>query len=157
MKKHDGNLYRLFEIGVILKGVNAFLELVTGALLLFTPGLNDIVLTMVQNELIEDPDDFFATHIRSFLLQNPHVQLYGGVYLLIEGAVKAFLVVGLLRGKAWAYPAALSVLSLLVLYQGVLLLRHYSIPLLLLTLFDIALVALIYHEYRFMSKGDARA
>src|SRR4029077_11027039 len=113
----EKNIHRLFEIGVVLKGINAALELIAGALLLFTPVITHLVLARSQNELIEDPNDFFASHVRSFLLANPHVQLYAGIYLLVEGVVKAVLVVGLLRNKLWAYPAALGVLSLLILYQ----------------------------------------
>lgn len=155
----EKNIHRLFEVGVVLKGINAALELIAGAFLLFTPVVNDLVLAMAQNELIEDPNDFFATHIRSFLLANPHVQVYAGVYLLAEGVVKAVLVVGLLRNKLWAYPAALSVLSLLILFQGVTFFMHtsYSVPLLVLILFDIVLVGLIYHEYRVVSKNRRQA
>ena len=146
--QREKRIYQAFEIGIMLKGVGAALETILGALLLFSNGFNSLILTLLQNALIEDPDNFFATHLHSFLIANPRIQFYGGLYLLAEGVVKAFLVVGLLRGKTWAYPAALAVLSLFIFYQTVRFFMHYSLPLLLLTLFDVVVISLIFYEYR---------
>jgi len=147
-QRREKRIFQAFEIGILLKGAGAALEAVLGGLLLFSHGFNDLILTLLQNALIEDPDNFFATHLQSFLVANPRVQFYGGLYLLAEGIVKIVLVVGLLRGKTWAYPAAIAVLSLFIFYQTVRLFVHYSLPLLLLTLFDVLVITLIFYEYR---------
>jgi uncharacterized membrane protein len=147
-QQREKRIFQAFEIGIVLKGVGATLEAVLGALLLFSNGFNNLVLALLQNALIEDPDNFFATHLQSFLIANPRIQFYGGLYLLAEGIVKIVLVIGLLRGKTWAYPAALGILSLFIFYQTVRLFMHYSLPILLLTLFDLLVISLIFYEYR---------
>ena len=145
-------LHDLFEIGVVLKGVNAALELLLGALLLFVD-VRGIVETLAQNELVEDPTDFLATHLQAAVAKlPPGAELYSALYLLAHGAVKAVLVWGLLRKKLWAYPASIAVLALFIAYQVIKYLQSHSIALLLLTLFDAALVYLIWHEYRHMRR-----
>jgi uncharacterized membrane protein len=67
---------------------------------------------------------------------------------LSHGIVKLFLVVGLLRNKLWAYPAAIVVFVLFIAYQ---LYRLSSAPsplLVLLTVFDVVVIGLTWHEYR---------
>ena len=55
-------LDRLFQIGIIVKGLNGLAELVGGLLLLFaTPGsIHHLVVVLTQGELSEDPDDIVA-------------------------------------------------------------------------------------------------
>ena len=142
-------LHEVFEIGVVLKGINATLELALGSVLLFSTGLNDVLLALIKNELIDDPNDFFARHANQFShYLSPEFQWYGALYLLSHGVVKIVLVWGLLRRKLWAYPASLAVLSLFILYQVIKIAQNHSIPLGLLTLFDLVLIWLIWHEYK---------
>ncbi len=151
---HEKALHEAFEISVVLKGINAVLELVFGSVLFFSTGLNDVLLTLIKNELIEDPNDFFARHAGQFThYLSPQFQWYGALYLLSHGAIKIVLVWGLLRRKLWAYPASLAVLSLFILYQLIKIAQNHSIPLILLTLFDLIVMWLIWHEYRSMRAG----
>jgi len=146
----EKNIYRIFEIGVILKGLNALLEIVLGGLLLFV-NVSGIIQALIASELVEDPDDFLATHLQSFATHlSPQAQLYSALYLLAHGFIKVVLVWGLLKNKAWAYPASLAILALFVAYQGISFLGTHSIPLALLTVFDLTLMWLIFHEYRRM-------
>ena len=145
-------LHDLFEIGVVLKGVNAAVELLLGFLLLFVD-VRGIIETLAQNELVEDPTDFLATHLQAEVSKlPPGAELYSALYLLSHGAVKAVLGWGLLKKKLWAYPASIVVLLLFIAYQVIKYLETHSIALMLLTLFDAALVYLIYHEYRAMQR-----
>ncbi|MBV9159884.1 MAG: DUF2127 domain-containing protein [Candidatus Kaiserbacteria bacterium] len=145
----EAGIDEAFYVSILLKGANAALEIILSAVLFFTAQHGDLILALVQNELIEDPDDFFARHINAFApYLDPHVQLYGSLYLFSHGIVKGFLVWNLLRGKRWAYPAALIVFALFALYQIVKLWERYSTALLLLTLFDLVVMWLIYYEYR---------
>lgn len=144
----EKELHSLFEIGVVLKGINAALELVFGVLLMVVD-VSGIVQALINNALIEDPDSFLAVHLRSYADHlTPGAEFYSGIYLLSHGLIKIFLVWGLLRGKLWSYPASLAVLFLFVLYQTFSFARTYSIVMLLLTVFDLILMILIYHEYR---------
>jgi uncharacterized membrane protein len=148
----ERNLYRIFEVGVVLKGANALLEIVLGILLFFV-NVGDIVLALVQNELVEDPNDFLAAHLQPYathLAQSS--QTFPALYLLSHGLIKIVLVWGLLRRKLWAYPASLAVLTLFVVYQVIQWLDTHSVALLLLTVFDLTLMWLVYHEYRRMSR-----
>jgi uncharacterized membrane protein len=59
------------------------------------------------------------------------------------------LVAGLLRNRLWAYPASIGVFTIFIIYQ---LFRYFfrtHSPLLLgITVVDIIVIWLIYHEYR---------
>jgi uncharacterized membrane protein len=65
MFKPKDTLDRVFEIGIIAKGLNGAAELVGGLLLLFaTPGnIHQLAVVLTQGELSEDPHDFIARHI----------------------------------------------------------------------------------------------
>jgi uncharacterized membrane protein len=69
-----------------------------------------------------------------------------------HGIVKLLLVVELLRNKLWSYPASLIVLGLFIVYQ----LYRYSYThgagLIVLTIFDILVMTLIWHEYRLVQR-----
>ena len=146
--KREKDIHRLFILSVALKGCIAALQLILGLLLLFTDSVTGFILRLTESELFEDPNDFFATHIQSLLAPTHSAQIFGALYLLSHGAVKVFLVAGLLRNKFWAYPASIAVLGLFILYQVLRWLQTHSIALVVLTLFDCLVIWLIWHEYR---------
>lgn len=149
----ENRIHQVFEVGVILKGLNALLEFVLGVLFLFV-NVSTIVNVFVAHELVEDPTDFLATHLLSLAGGiTPSAQLFSALYLLSHGLVKGVLVAGLLRGKLWAYPASLAVFGLFILYQVIKFLSTHSPALVLLTLFDLVVVWLIWHEYRLLSRS----
>ena len=63
--KARDRLDRLFEIGIILKGLDGILKTIGGLLLLaVTPAtINRLVASVTQHELSEDPNDFIASHL----------------------------------------------------------------------------------------------
>ncbi len=154
-EKREANIRKLFEVSVVLKGIGAALEVVLGSMLLFTNSVTDFVLDLAQTEFIEDPNDFISTHFHTFLSPTPAEQLYGGLYLLSHGVVKIVLVAGLLTNRLWAYPAAIAVLTLFILYQSVQWLHTHSPALIVLNVFDLLVLWLVYHEYRLMQKRNA--
>lgn len=147
---HEPSLrHRLFTLGIWVKGLDGLLEIVGGALLLAAgPGtIGAVVRFLTQRELAEDPHDLVANALRHAVHGlGPHAQLFGAGYLIGHGAVKVGLVAGLLRGRLWAYPAALAVLSIFIAYQLYRLTYAYSLPLLLLTIVDAVIVFLIWRE-----------
>lgn len=155
----EKGLHEAFEVSVALKGVGALLETALGAALLFTDKIMLFVLELVNNELIDDPNDFFATHISSLVLPIQGEHVFGGLYLLSHGVVKTFLVAGLLRNKLWAYPASLAVFALFILYQLVRWSKTHSWWLLALTAFDLLIMLIIWQEYKHRRRraGDAPA
>lgn len=152
----ERQIHWFFEVGVILKGLNALLEIGVGTLLLFV-NVAGFVQTLVENELVEDPGDFIASHIRDYVSHlNSGSEYFAALYLLTHGIVKGLLVAGLLREKPWAYPASLAVLVLFVLYQVVKIAENHSLLLVFFTLFDLVVMWLIYHEYHLrLQRKDA--
>ena len=141
---------RLFAVGIILKGLDGVLELVSGTLLLFVAPakLSQLAILVTQPELTEDPNDFIANHIQQGAAGlTDHIVFFTAFYLLIHGAVKVVLVVALLRDKLWAYPWMIGVLGIFILYQLYQLSRGPSAGLVVLTVFDILVVILTWHEY----------
>ena len=140
-----------FEVSIILKGLDGILELAGGLLLLFvTPaGLNRVVERLTQHELSQDPNDYFANrllHIGSGLTES--TVRFAAVYLLLHGIVKVVLVAALLRNKLWAYPWMIAFLIAFIVYQVYRLALIPSTWLVLLTIFDVFVVALTWREWR---------
>jgi uncharacterized membrane protein len=142
-------------VSILLKGAHALIECLGGIALALvsTSSIANFVNAITQDELIKDPNDFVATHLltmaHNFSVQTQHFYAF---YLLSHGIVKVALVVGLLREKLWAYPASLIVLTLFVLYQLYRFSYTHGLGLIVLTLFDIVVMGLIWHEYGLMRR-----
>lgn len=152
----EKRIHQMFEIGVLLKGLDGLVELIGGALLLFvsTSTIAAWVAALTHQELIEDPRDLVANYLFSTARHlSVSTQAFAAWYLLGHGMVKLFLVAGLLRGKLWAYPISIFVLGLFILYQVYRFTFTHSIWLVALSVFDLIVVWLICHEYRGMRKA----
>jgi uncharacterized membrane protein len=155
---NERQIHQFFEISILLKGAHALIECVGGILLaaIDTSTIIRLVDALTQEELREDPNDFIANHLQSmahaFTVSTQHFYAF---YLLSHGLVKVFLVAGLLRNKPWAYPASLVVLGLFVVYQLYRFSYTHGIGLLVLTFFDVVVIALIWQEYRVHRRGLA--
>ena len=154
-RMNQRRIHRIFEISVLLKGAHALIECVGGFVLAFvsTSAIASLVNALTQEELIEDPNDFVGTHLlsltRDFTLSTQHFYAF---YLLSHGVIKVFLVVGLLRNKLWSYPASLVVLGLFIVYQLYRFSYTHGFGLIVLTVFDIFVMWLIWHEYRLVRR-----
>ncbi len=143
-------LDKVFEGGIVLKGISGLAEFLGGLLLLFTDpaSIHAFLVVITQKEITEDPSD----RIANFLLHSTsHIdtgaKAFAVAYLWVHAAVKLTAVVGLMRNKMWAYPFSLITLGLLTAYQAVSLVAHFSVGLFLLTLFDVFILWLIRREY----------
>jgi uncharacterized membrane protein len=152
---NERRIHQIFEISVLLKGAHALIECIGGLILAFvsTSAITSLVNALTQEELIEDPNDFIAAHLLS-LAQNftVNTQRFYAFYLLSHGVIKAFLVIGLLRNKLWAYPVSLVVLGLFMVYQLYRFSYTHGFGLIVLTVFDVFVVGLIWHEYRLVRR-----
>ena len=144
-------LDRIFEIGIILKGLDGILETIGGLLLLaVTPAtINTLVSRVTQHELSEDPNDFIANH----LLRYAHgltgsAVTFAAVYLLLHGITKIVLVAALLRNQIWAYPWMLAFLLIFIGYQLYRLVLSPAFGLSALTIFDAFIAWLTWREWR---------
>jgi uncharacterized membrane protein len=153
---NERRIHEMFEIGILLKGAHALIECIGGFGLIFvnTSAIASLVNALTQEELIEDPNDFVATHLlrlaQTFTVSTQHFYAF---YLLSHGVIKACLVIGLIRNKLWAYPASLLVLGLFIAYQLYRFSYTHSVGLIVLTVFDVIVMELIWHEYRLVSRN----
>lgn len=142
--------HRLFLLAVIVKGIDGVLEVIGGVLLLVLGpgGVGRAAAFLTQHELAEDPNDVFAQtllrHTRDLGLGTVH---FAAAYLLVHGVAKLWLVNGLARERRWVFPIALAFLTVFVLYQAYRLILHPSPGLALLTMLDLAIIALVWREY----------
>jgi uncharacterized membrane protein len=146
-------LHWAYEIEIWVKGFDAILEVIGGLILLFASNLmlNQIVVSLTQHELVEDPRDMIALLLRQSVANiSLDTHIFGGAYLVVHGLTKLWLVTGLLRKKSWAYPATIGFLCLFIAYQLYRVSYQFSIGLALLTFFDLAFVLLIWREYRLL-------
>jgi len=155
---NERRIHQIFEISVLLKGAHALIECIGGLVVAFvsTSAIANLVDALTQEELIEDPNDFVATHLLG-LAQNFTIgtQRFYAFYLLSHGLIKVLLVIGLLRNKLWAYPVSLVVMSLFIVYQLYRFSYTHGFGLVVLTVFDIFVIGLIWHEYRLVRRHSA--
>lgn len=148
---NEKRIHQIFEVSVLLKGAHALIECVGGVALALvsTDYLRGLVNSATQDELVEDPNDFLASHLLAFAQHfTVSTQHFYAFYLLSHGVVKLALVIGLLRNKLWAYPASLIALGLFIVYQLYRYSYTHGIGLIVLTVFDVFVMWLIWHEYR---------
>ena len=77
-----------------------------------------------------------------------HDERFAAIYLLSHGVVKAVLVVGLLRGRLWAFPWAIGVFAAFAIFQ---IYRYFVQPsgwLIALTVLDVFVIALSWAEWQ---------
>ncbi|MBA3668252.1 MAG: DUF2127 domain-containing protein [Sphingomonas sp.] len=151
----EHRIHQMFEVSVLLKGAHAVIECVGGLLLAFTSTTTilSLVERLTQDELVEDRGDFIANYLlawsQTFSVETQHFYAF---YLLSHGIVKLALVGGLLMRKLWAYPASLVVLGLFIAYQIYRYTHTRSAGLIVLTVFDLIVMVLVWHEYRLLRR-----
>jgi uncharacterized membrane protein len=146
------NLFdKVFEGGIILKGIDGALEFLGGLLVLFVSPvtLHSFIAFVTHRELVENPHDKVA----NLLIHSTSHYSDGGrtfliIYLWIHAAIKLIAVIGILKNYLWAYPFSLISLGLLVIYQLYdIFFVKASVGMILLTIFDVIILGLIWREY----------
>ncbi len=144
-------LDKSYEVGIIIKGIDGLLELAGGALVLILSSsqINGVTRFLTENELQQDPHDFIATHILKLgqHLASGH-NIFAAAFLLTHGLVKVVLVTCLLLNKLWAYPWALVVLGLFLIYQAYQLITSPSFGMAFLSVLDAIIIWLVYREWQ---------
>jgi uncharacterized membrane protein len=150
-------IHRLFEFGILIKGIDGALQLGAGLLLLFLSPvtIDRVVFFVVRGELLEDPTDLFVSLLLHALRDIVQSQTLASAFLLIHGAVKLLLVGGLAANKLWSYPAAIFVFALFTAYQSYEFVHRTSVFMGAITVLDVAVVALIAAEYAERLKAGA--
>ena len=144
-------LDKTYEIGILIKGIDGVLELIGGVLVLTVSPhmITGITQFLTQDALEENPHNFIATHIAraGHHLAAGH-NIFAAAFLLTHGLVKVVLVASLLLNKLWAYPWALVVLSLFLVYQIYLLITQPGFGMAFLSVLDAVIIWLIWREWQ---------
>ena len=143
-------LDKVFEGGILLKGVSGVLEFLGGLLLVFVSpnAMSGFLAFITQREIAEDPHDRLATYImHSADHFNSGNKSFAIAYLWVHATIKLIAVIGIMRNRLWAYPFSLITLGLLMLFQIYSIAVKFSLGMLLLTLFDVVILWLILREY----------
>lgn len=148
-------IHLAFQVSLWFKAIFALIEIAGGFIALFVSHafLVSMANLVTQGELNEDPHDFVANYllhtVQHLSIGTQHFTSY---YLLSHGAIKLWLIVGLLRERLWYYPTAMVVFGLFILYQSYRFYFTHSVWLLMLTVVDLIVIALTWHEYRFLHR-----
>lgn len=157
MKKviDEKKLHLAFEISLWLKGLFALGEVIGGIIASFVSRefLLRAVSVLTQEELTEDPHDLIANYLlHSAKILTVSTQVFVALYLLSHGGIKLWLIIGLLREKLWYYPTAMVFFGLFIIYQ----LYHFTFThsawLVLITVIDVVVIALTWHEYNYLRR-----
>ena len=152
----------MFDVAVAFKAVNGVLEIVAGYFMILKPGwIGPKVASWAASILEDHPAVPFAAAATRWgdglSLDTEH---FASSYLIAHGAAKLFIAWGLFREKLWAFPVALVVFGLLIVYQLYRFAHTHSITLSVLIVMDVAVCYLIWREWGFRrepAKVSARA
>ena len=151
LNKREATIRRIFRWSLILKAIDSVIEMAGGAVLYVIPSGLIVALAnwLTRSELLEDPRDFLANMImHSAEVLSMSQKAAAAIYLISHGAIKLFLVIMVLRDRAaWAYPAFMIALTLLIAYQSYQIALSHSLWMIVLTVFDALILVLTWHEY----------
>ena len=151
----EKRIHQIFVVSLAFKGAHALIEIIGGLALYLvsTATIVNAINRYSYDELVDDNDDWIATHLldfaRTFSVAEHHFYAF---YLLSHGIIKSVLVIGLLREKLWAYPASFAVFGAFIAYQLYRFTFTHDIGLILLSIFDLFVIYLAVHEYRLLRK-----
>ena len=141
----------LFRVAVLVKGLDGAAELLVALVLLALPrqALTRLVADVVTRDLLGPPDGVLARYVvagtAEFASGNRTFVL---AYLALHGLIKLALVVALLREWRAAYPVAAAVLGVFVAFELYRAVETRSVLLPFLAAFDVAVIVLVWREYR---------
>lgn len=149
----EKHIHLFFVVSLWTKGIFALSEIVGGIAAFFVSKqlLVDVALWITRHEFAEDPYDIIANYLLHSV-QNLAIgtQEFAAIYLLGHGIIKLWLIVGLLRERLWYYPTALIVFGLFIVYQLYRYTFTHSVLLLLITVVDLVVIGLTWHEWRYL-------
>ncbi len=149
----DSKYYdRVYFVTVAIKGIDGLIELIAGIVLIIAPHfLHSVLATLFGHASVH------KGHFMQFVAQNiAHIDSElsrGGLlivilFLISHGVIKLALVYALLKEILWAYPYALFVLTLFLVYQLYILAIHPTIGMGLFALLDAIIIWVVWGEWQ---------
>lgn len=139
----------LFETGLILKGLDAVLEIVGGVILLFPATVDKTATALLHHELlvaVRHPHAAMLEHRAVLALQSATVA--SAAYLVAHGTAKVILIVAVFKDKRWGYQGLMGVLSVFAVVELARCFAEGSWAMFALALLDLLIVWLIVREFR---------
>lgn len=160
MAKPRRSLLHLAYLGAILvKGFDGLIETAAGAFIAIygSQKIYDLAVWATAPEMARNPDSHAVHAIRHGAYGMAHgSHEFAVVYLLAHGILKLALVVNLLIGNMWIFPASIAVLLGFIAFMAAKLAAHWSPWLFAFAVFDAMTVLLIANEWRVRRAGQAR-
>ncbi len=147
LTKYKTLVHNGFEIGIFLKGLNGILEILGGgAMLILSPQTIFRFIFFIVQSL---PQNLVGKHllVQSYSLLNEQ-KTFLILFLLSHGIIKLLLIFALYKKKLWAYPLAVLVFGLFILFQMEQYFVSRSLWLIILSVLDVLVIGLTYLEYR---------
>ncbi|MBL4543958.1 MAG: DUF2127 domain-containing protein [Rhodobacteraceae bacterium] len=153
MRVPEADIRRVFKASLWLKGAHSLLEVLGGLALAFVS--HDLIVrlatALTRAELMEDPRDLVANALRHAAEGfSTNAQAFAAWYLFSHGLIKLVLVAAVLTNRVWAYPAFIAALIGFILYQLYRMSFDVTFALVAITLLDLIVLVLAWHEYRFL-------
>ncbi len=136
-----------FNTMLLSKSIFAFVEFISGLLLIFVP--LDLIIATIHHLALAISLSSFSTMITNAgkRLTND-APLFAIVYLLLHGALKLVTLALLWKKILWSYPLSILLLVGFILYQIFEFFNHGSISMLVLCAVDVLMIILTLLEYR---------
>lgn len=155
----EKEIHEIFDLTLFLKGIHALIEIVGGFVFLFISkaSIINFVNFFIKDEITEEPNNHilnYISHITAHFTGSS--KLFAAIYLISHGVVNAFIVIALWKEKLWAYPVSFVVLGFFGLYQLYQYSFNHSIWLLTLTILDVIILFLVWHEYEVVKRSILR-
>lgn len=148
-----------FYGGLVIKAVSSFVELIGGILmiLLSHDWLNHLIIMISISELSEDPKDVVMNGLirlgQDLSISSQHSV---AAYLMMHGITKLSVIILLLKKKLWAYPLAVGVFGIFIIYEVYSYLHNRSVLLLMNVIVDIAIVVMVILEYKHLKVDEVK-
>ena len=150
------SVHEAFRISLFAKGAFALIEIVGGIITFFVSQqvVSQVATIVTEGEVTTGPDDAVTTALTNLAQDTSgSTQHFIALYLISHGIIKLLLIFGLLKEKLWAYPLSLVVFALFVVYQIHRYFSTYSFLLIVITVFDLIVIALILNEWNAMRRA----
>ena len=116
-----------------------------------------IATALTRAELMEDPRDLVANALRQAAEGfTTDAQSFAAWYLFSHGLIKLVLVAAVLANRVWAYPAFMAAMIGFILYQAYRMSFEVSFVLVAITVLDVVVLALAWHEYGYVRRERLR-
>ncbi|MCB9812078.1 DUF2127 domain-containing protein [Candidatus Nomurabacteria bacterium] len=150
---------RLFLTGMWWRIGYGVLRILFGVALLKVVGapLLDVVTSLLNYELTEDPSDILYRVISSILTEHPfYVSYFLAGYFIFWGVIDVVLSYNLIKHKTWAFPVSMVLIVLFILYGSIRFCYTHSLVLLSVLVVDAIILWLIWKEYVSLKEDATR-